>query len=162
MKGLIAYFGIFTPVLATAFKFSASRQVILQSIKYTRRNWIYPITLSLYTSILLGSLAFQPVWGASIADMEIDLEYPGTAVQRMTNARLRARGLAAEQLDADWAIVRRHILWAGGMRDITDAPPGKGYTGHSFNDYNHCDCTTMLDGSTYNENDGRVPGDYFG
>ena len=36
-----------------------------------------------------------------------------------------------------------NILWAGGLKDIRNAPPGYGYTGHSFNDYNHCDLTTM-------------------
>jgi hypothetical protein len=32
----------------------------------------------------------------------------------------------------------------------------KGYTGHSFNDFNHVDLTTMLDRASDNENDGEV------
>jgi hypothetical protein len=32
----------------------------------------------------------------------------------------------------------------------------KGYTGHSFNDFNHVDLTTMLDRVSDNENDGEV------
>jgi hypothetical protein len=32
----------------------------------------------------------------------------------------------------------------------------KGYTGHSFNDFNHVDLTTMRDGSSNNTNDGQV------
>lgn len=34
----------------------------------------------------------------------------------------------------------------------------QGYTGHSFNDYNHVDLTTMNDQVSNNENDGRVKG----
>jgi len=34
----------------------------------------------------------------------------------------------------------------------------KGYTGHSFNDFNHVDLTTMRDGSSNNTNDGQVKG----
>ena len=47
-------------------------------------------------------------------------------------------------------------LWAGGLRDLPDAVPGRGYTGHSFNDYNHCDLTTMLDNVAENENRGQA------
>ena len=32
----------------------------------------------------------------------------------------------------------------------------KGYTGHSFNDFNHVDLTTMLDQVSDNENNGEV------
>jgi hypothetical protein len=32
----------------------------------------------------------------------------------------------------------------------------KGYTGHSFNDFNHVDLTTMRDDSSNNRNDGQV------
>ncbi len=45
---------------------------------------------------------------------------------------------------------------AGGLRDLPDAAPGRGYTGHSFNDYNHCDLTTMNDSVAQNENRGQV------
>lgn len=34
----------------------------------------------------------------------------------------------------------------------------QGYTGHSFNDYNHVDLTTMNDEQTFNENRGEVKG----
>ena len=40
---------------------------------------------------------------------------------------------------ADWADVRRSLLWAGGLRDLPRARPGDGYTGHCFADYNHTD-----------------------
>ena len=36
------------------------------------------------------------------------------------------------------------LLWIGGLKDLNGARPGSGYTGHSFNDFNHCDLTTML------------------
>ena len=48
------------------------------------------------------------------------------------------------------------LVGAGGLRDLPDAAPGRGYTGHSFNDYNHCDLTTMNDSVAQNENRGQV------
>ena len=89
---------------------------------------------------------------------EVDPEYPGTAVQRMHAAMDRARRLSTSELNGDWASVRQRILWAAGLRDITNARPGQGYTGHAFNDHNHCDATTMLMDQAHNENDGRVAG----
>lgn len=87
---------------------------------------------------------------------EVDLEYPGTAVERLKNVRARVASLKEEDLNGDWEDVRRRILWAGGLRDLPNAIPGKGYTGHAFNDYNHVDLTTMNDGTTDNTNDGTV------
>ena len=106
---------------------------------------------------------------ATVADMaraeelklnsEFDAEYPGTAVIRMNAARARVRQLSAGALDGDWETVRQRLLWAGGMRDLRSARPGAGYTGHSFNDFNHCDLTCML-GSVQGESntDGAVVG----
>mmetsp|Transcript_26960 Transcript_26960/g.44906 ORF Transcript_26960/g.44906 Transcript_26960/m.44906 type:complete len:274 (+) Transcript_26960:115-936(+) len=98
----------------------------------------------------------------------IDNEYPGTAVERMMAVRARVKELAAttntssssaaSPLDGTWEEVRRKILWAGGLRDLPTSIPGQGYTGHSFNDYNHVDLTTMRDGASDNENDGAVQG----
>ncbi len=98
--------------------------------------------------------------------LQIDREYPGTAVQRMNAVRERVRSLAASTehphpLNGDWEEVRRKLLWAGGLRDLPDAIPGQGYTGHSFNDFNHVDLTTMLDEQAYNENKGQVEGIHF-
>ena len=67
----------------------------------------------------------------------IDPQYPGTAVERMLAARARVTSLAKEDLNDAWEEVRRKILWAGGLKDLPNARPGQGYTGHSFNDYNH-------------------------
>ena len=89
---------------------------------------------------------------------EYDPTYPGTAVLRMNNARERVRSLTSEQLNGEWEQIRKNLLWAGGLRDLTNVPPGLGYTGHSFNDFNHCDLTTMLDQVAHNENEGRVQG----
>lgn len=86
----------------------------------------------------------------------IDEEYPGTAVLRTQNIRNRVLSLTSEQLSGNWEDVRRHLLWAGGLKDLTDVRPGLGYTGHSFNDYNHCDLTAMRGEETNNENHGRV------
>lgn len=87
-----------------------------------------------------------------------DQEYPGTAVQRMLAVRGRVGTLTEEDLNGPWENVRRRILWAGGLRDLPNAVPGQGYTGHAFNDYNHVDLTTMNDGVSDNENDGAVKG----
>lgn len=73
----------------------------------------------------------------------IDSSYPGTAVTRLHNVQLRVNSLTPEQLSQDWEIVRRSILWAGGLRDLPNARPGKGYTGHSFNDFNHVQPTVL-------------------
>ncbi|KAA8498739.1 hypothetical protein FVE85_6324 [Porphyridium purpureum] len=89
----------------------------------------------------------------------VDPDYPGTAVERMRNIRARVLSLDSElDLSVDWEDVRRRILWAGGLRDLVSARPGLGYTGHSFNDFNHCDLTAMVDGEADSENGGRVAG----
>lgn len=90
---------------------------------------------------------------------EIDPDYPGTAVERMMNARARVAQLAEnDNFSGPWEEVRRKILFAGGLKDLPDARPGQGYTGHSFNDWNHVDLTCMRDEESDNENDGKVKG----
>lgn len=99
---------------------------------------------------------------ATIAIMP-DVQYPGTAVERMNNARNRVREIADElKQGGDWEVIRRRILWAGGLRDLPNAKPGMGYTGHSFNDFNHVDLTCMLDSVSGNENEGQVDGIAYG
>eukprot|EP01038_Epipyxis_sp_PR26KG_P010831 gene10831-14540_t len=87
-----------------------------------------------------------------------DSEYPGTAIERMINVRERILSLRVAQLNDSWEEVRRSLLWAGGLRDLENVSPGYGYTGHSFNDFNHCDLTTMLESIADNENNGLVKG----
>jgi len=89
----------------------------------------------------------------SVLNNAVDEQYPGTAVARMHSARARAR---AAILEGDWEDVRRKVLEAGGLRDLPTARPGAGYTGHSFNDFNHCDLTTMAGAVASNENQGQV------
>ena len=72
------------------------------------------------------------------------------------SVRSRVATLTKEDLNAEWADVRRKLLWAGGLKDLPDSIPGQGYTGHAFNDYNHVDLTTMLDKVSHNTNDGSV------
>ncbi|GBG24981.1 Hypothetical Protein FCC1311_011982 [Hondaea fermentalgiana] len=91
-------------------------------------------------------------------DTEMLKRYPGTAVERLRNVQERVRGLSTETLQGDWPDVRRKLLWAGGLRDLENAQPGKGYTGHAFNDYNHVDLTTMRMDVADEEHDGRIPG----
>ncbi|XP_057373242.1 uncharacterized protein LOC130694088 [Daphnia carinata] len=88
----------------------------------------------------------------------IDSLYPGTAVTRLQNVHKRVKSLTPEQLSQDWQNVRRSILWAGGLKDLSNVRPGKGYTGHSFNDFNHCDLTTMRGDEADNNNEGKVAG----
>ncbi len=85
--------------------------------------------------------------------------YPGTSVRRLKSVHERVATLASDgTLHGPWESVRRRLLWAGGLRDLPDASPGMGYTGHSFNDYNHVDLTTMNDDVSDNLNDGSVRG----
>ena len=94
---------------------------------------------------------------AAAASSEMyDAEYPGTAVVRLQNVLKRVSSLTYDNLSGDWENVRRNLLWAGGLRDLPNAIPGQGYTGHSFNDYNHVDLTTMNDQVSDNQNDGSV------
>jgi len=72
--------------------------------------------------------------------------------------RVRSLNSDATNLNGDWENVRRNILWAGGLKDLPNAAPGAGYTGHSFNDFNHCDLTAMLGEYSTAENRGRVAG----
>ena len=97
----------------------------------------------------------------AVAKRVIDQMYPGTAVARMNAARLRAKSLNLTDTTGDWANVRRKILWAAGLKDITNARPGQGYTGHAFNDWNHVDACTMLGDVQFEENEGRVEGMHY-
>lgn len=109
------------------------------------------------STFLIGTLLASHISFAT-PSMEMDPEYPGTAVERLRNVHSRVKSLYQEEFNNDWDSVRRQILWAGGLKDLPDAAPGQGYTGHSFNDFNHCDLTTMLGNAADNQNDGRVQG----
>jgi hypothetical protein len=94
-----------------------------------------------------------------MASSSADGDYPGTAFERMYAIRDRVKGLdPVTDLSAEWQSVRRSILKAGGLKDLANNIPGEGYTGHSFNDYNHCDLTAMKLVHKDNENQGRVAG----
>ena len=97
----------------------------------------------------------------TIGSTVVDKMYPGTAVTRMNNARLRAKSLMPANLTMDWDDVRRKILWAAGLKDLPHARPGQGYTGHAFNDWNHVDACTMLGQVQFEENEGRVDGMHY-
>jgi hypothetical protein len=91
-----------------------------------------------------------------VEEYAYDADYPGTSVPRMLAIRQRVRSLSLAQLNGDWESVRRLLLWAGGLRDLPHARPGQGYTGHSFNDFNHCDLTAMSDDVAELDNNGQV------
>ena len=86
------------------------------------------------------------------ASRQVDPTYPGTAVARMLASRERVRSLKPDELSGDWDSVRKRLLWAAGLKDLTNVAPGAGYTGHAFNDANHCDATTMLGDVSHNLN----------
>eukprot|EP00501_MAST-03F_sp_TOSAG23-6_P002289 GSMAST32.ASY1.ANO1.2390.1 assembled CDS len=73
---------------------------------------------------------------------QVDKLYPGTAVKRMMSARERVCSFSPATLSKSWQEVRRSM----------------GYTGHSFNDWNHVDATCMLGKVTHFENNGEVQG----
>jgi len=80
--------------------------------------------------------------------VEYDPVYPGTAVERLRGVLQRVRDI--EKLDGAWPDVRRQLLAAGGLKEDYS-------TSHAFNDDNHCDLTTMVDGVSHNSNaDGSV------
>ena len=129
---------------------------LLVSALFRPPSRLFHPTIAVTTSILFNSMMTA---ASSSGGGEIDREYPGTAVTRLRNVHTRVKSLTTEQLNGDWATnVRLQILWAGGLKDLPNARPGQGYTGHSFNDYNHCDLTTMLGEVATNENQGLVEG----
>jgi hypothetical protein len=121
-----------------------------------------PFKIKFVKAVITNSLLLNFAFATSgESSMMFDEQYPGTAVERMLQIRDRVKSLSYEQLSGDWEDVRRKILWAGGLKDLPNAIPGQGYTGHSFNDYNHCDLTPMIDNAAFNENKGQVAGIHF-
>jgi hypothetical protein len=111
---------------------------------------------SLAAAVVASASAFS-----TFAKSTMDPEYPGTAVERMNYIREQVRSTPRTSFDADWEDCRRAILHAGGLKDLPNARPGHGYTGHSFQDFNHCDLTAMRGEDSHNENEGRVDGIAF-
>ena len=95
---------------------------------------------------------------SAMMSKDIDLEYPGTATKRLRSVHERIKSLKHEDFNGEWEDVRKKLLWAGGLKDLTNVRPGMGYTGHAFNDWNHCDLTTMNDNVSHNENEDKVKG----
>jgi hypothetical protein len=109
------------------------------------------------SSFFVDHTAATHMFSLSSSSTDVDVVYPGTAVQRLKSVRERVILLrSSHQLNGTWEEVRRSLLWAGGLRDLTSVAPGKGYTGHAFNDFNHCDLTTMLEHFADNENNGQL------
>jgi hypothetical protein len=107
----------------------------------------------------IRSISDSPLYASSPVPpsiMSYDKEYPGTAVERMMAVHARVAELTESDLNGNWDDVRRKLLWAGGLRDLPDAQPGQGYTGHAFNDYNHVDLTCMAEKVSDNQNDGTI------
>lgn len=127
-----------------------------QSLLTSRPRCVTPLLFAA-TTVHTSRVVRTAASATSATSSEMyDAEYPGTAVVRLQNVLKRVSTLTYENLSGDWENVRRNLLWAGGLRDLPNAIPGQGYTGHSFNDYNHVDLTTMNDQVSDNENDGSV------
>jgi len=127
------------------------------SIKEATTKLLFMRSLSALTAVrvLRRHRCLPKMSSSSNAALEIDPAYPGTAVARMRAAQARARTLTTEELSNAWSEVRKKLLWAAGLKDLTNVRPGAGYTGHAFNDDIHCDATCMLDGVSHNLNDGE-------
>jgi len=151
--------------LAAASLIASASLPQVSSFALSRSNFISQISLLSFAA--QRSNASNTECNASSTDKEdtpplsqmYDAQYPGTAVQRLKAVHERVKVIAADgTLNGPWEEARRRILWAGGLRDLPDAAPGAGYTGHSFNDWNHVDLTTMNDEIADNQNDGSVKG----
>jgi len=82
----------------------------------------------------------------------------GTDVARRDAVVERVLDVPQAEWDDDWKGVRKRLLFACGLRDLPYSQPGKGYTGHCFQDWNHVDCCTMRGSMAFNENRAQVPG----
>jgi len=149
--------------LATTVFFTTSPQVShsLAFVPSSSRRFLLTTLLSsttIFASAEEGECSNETVVTPPLSEM-YDSEYPGTAVQRLKAVHERVKIIANDgSLNGKWEDVRRRILWAGGLKDLPNASPCQGYTGHSFNDWNHVDLTTMNDEISDNENDGSVKG----
>jgi len=76
--------------------------------------------------------------------VEVDVDYPGTAVERLRSV-LQNVALLKGKLDGPWPEVRSALLAAGGLKEDHS-------TSHAFNDDNHCDLTTMREDVSFNSN----------
>ena len=71
-------------------------------------------------------------------------KYSGTALARMITCRQRASSLSFSEVTDQWSIVRKRLLWAAGLKDISFQDGyTHGVTTHGFNDWNHVDVTCM-------------------
>lgn len=91
-----------------------------------------------------GSAMFLSTGISRHQDPKEDNDDSGTAVERLQEARKRARALDG-QLDGDFKGIREKLLGATGLK-VDDS------TSHCFTDFNHVSATTMSDGHAHNEN----------
>jgi len=135
---------------------SVSNLLVVSNSLLSAGSFIFPLRVSKRLVSTHFSMESASGKGDSEPTSPLESKYPGTAVTRLNNVHKRVSQLSEQDLKADWQEVRRKLLWAGGLRDLPDAMPGMGYTGHAFNDYNHVDLTTMIDQVSDNQNDGSI------
>ena len=128
---------------------------LASSLIFAATSW-NPLLSSQVLSSSSGTRSLMMASAAS-SSTQIDEMYPGTAVPRMMAIRERVKSLNFDPAQT-WESQRKMILKAGGLKDLQSAQPGEGYTGHSFNDFNHVDLTAMVDTQHDSENEGRVNG----
>ena len=111
----------------------------------------------LSSSPSLFIMASQNIGTSSLLLQQKHRLFPGTALKRMQLISKRVSSLdPVEDLSVQWTDVRKSLLNAAGLRDIDDQRRiGVGYTGHCFNDANHCDATAMLLSTSSSTNDGK-------
>lgn len=117
---------------------------------------------SLQLAAVLSSTTTYVAAAAMVsAPRVVDPLYPGTSVARLAAVHERVASLKPDALSGEWEPVRKQLLYCAGLKDLQNVAPGAGYTGHAFNDANHCDATTMLGDVSHNLNeagDNRVQG----
>jgi len=153
------FIGIHYPIISRSISISGSFPVVFAAAEETEATEMSRATGSKAVDDSDDKLCNNDSM-SEFEDNNYDIDYPGTSYDRLMNVRGRVAELNATigVLDKAWEDVRQKLLWAGGLRDLTDAVPGKGYTGHCFNDYNHVDLTTMSDDVLDNTNNGKVKG----
>jgi hypothetical protein len=74
-------------------------------------------------------LSFFLASQALVLGLDVDPDYPGTAVERMRTAVTQATALQIGETE-DWREMRPKILNACGLKSDTQVAPGRGNTGH--------------------------------
>lgn len=117
--------------------------VIIRPIEYR------PVSMPAPSQVLAFALLTILTSHRTVALAATEVDFPGTAVDRLGAAVERAKDLQG-RLDADFETARSLLVDACGLRGPR--------TGHCFTDATHVDCCTMVDDVADELNGGRSPG----